>query len=65
MNSEDGDYSRYLFFHLTDIINKNDTELAIEISETINYYESTLLLSQSKKWIENRNFNKFQKYFSF
>ena len=33
MNSEDGDYSRYLFFHLTDIINKNDTELAIEISE--------------------------------
>ena len=65
MNSEDGDYSRYLFFHLTDIINKNDTELAIEISDTINYYESTLLLSQSKKWIENRNFNKFKKYFSF
>ena len=65
MNSEDGDYSRYLFFHLKDIINKNDTELAIEISDTINYYESTLLLSQSKKWIENRNFNKFKKYFSF
>ena len=65
MNSEDGDYSRYLFFHLKDIINKNDTELAIEISETINYYKSTLLLSQSKKWIENRNFNKFKKYFSF
>ena len=65
MNSEDGDYSRYLFFHLKDIINKNDNELAIEISDTINYYESTLLLSQSKKWIENRNFNKFKKYFSF
>jgi len=65
INSDNGDYSRYLFFHLTDIINKNDTELAIEISDTINYYESTLLLSQSKKWIENRNFNKFKKYFSF
>ena len=65
INSDDGDYSRYLFFHLIDIINKNDTELAIEISKTINYFDSTLLLSQSKKWIEDRNFNKFKKYFTF
>ena len=64
INSAEGDYSRYLFFYLNKIINDNDFKTAKEISETIEPLGSTLLVSQAKKWIEDKNTNRFSKFFS-
>ena len=35
-----------------------------KISKTINILDSNLLIKQSKQWIDNSNFNKFNKFFS-
>ncbi len=64
INSNDGNYSRYLFFYLNNLINKNDFKSAIKISNDINILESNLLIQQSKQWIDNSNFNKFDNFFS-
>ena len=64
INSEDGDYSRYLFFYLHNLINNQDFESAIQISKTINVLDSNLLIQQTKQWINNSNFEKFNKFFS-
>ncbi len=64
INSQDGDYSRYLFFYLANIIENEDYEIANEISNTIKPLKSTLLISQAKKWIEKKKYNKFYDYFS-
>ena len=64
INSEEGDYSRYLFFYLSNIINNQEYNMANEISKTIEPLSSSLLISQSKKWIEEKQFKKFVNYFS-
>jgi len=64
INSEEGDYSRYLFFHLANIIKNKEYNMANEISKTIEPLSSSLLISQSKKWIEERQFKKFVNCFS-
>ena len=64
INSGEGDYSRYLFFYLSKIIKSKDLKTAKEISNTIDPLRSSLLISQAKKWIEDKNTNQFSKYFS-
>ena len=64
VNSDEGDYTRYLFFYLNNLINKNDFETAIQISSSINDINSNLLIQQAKYWIDNSNFNKFNNIFS-
>ena len=64
INSENGDYSRYLFFYLTNIIKSEDYLTAKKISETIEPHSSSLLISQVKKWIDENKFKKFDNYFS-
>ena len=64
INSPESDYSRYLFFYLGNIIENKDFEEANEISKTIEPLKSSLLIAQSKKWIEENNFEKFNYYFS-
>ena len=64
INSAEGDYSRYLFFYLSNVIENKDYKTAKQISKTIEPFSSTLLISQSKKWIDNENFKKFNKHFS-
>ncbi len=64
IKSEDGDYSRYLFFYLNHLIEKNDFIKASQISKSINILDSNLLIQQSKSWIDNYNFNKFNELFS-
>jgi len=64
INSSEGDYSRYLFFYLVNIIENKEYKLAEEISKTIEPLSSSLLISQSKKWIEDKKFKKFTNYFS-
>ena len=64
INSEDGDYSRYLFFYLQNIIKNKEYSNAKNISSTINLINSNLLVSQSKIWIENEQFDRFNNLFN-
>ncbi len=63
-NSDEGDYTRYLFFYLNNLIEKKNFESAIKLSKEINTLNSNLLIQQSKKWIDNSNFTKFSNIFS-
>ena len=64
INSNEGDYSRYLFFYLNTLIKKKDYNSAHQISKSINILDSNLLIQQSKQWIANSNYNKFEEFFS-
>jgi len=64
INSPESDYSRYLFFYLGNIIENRDYNTANEISKTIEPLKSSLLVAQSNKWVEEKNYNKFNHYFS-
>ena len=64
INSKDGDYKRYIFFHLNNLIKKKDFKAAIQLSKSINELNSNLLILQAKHWINNSEFNKFDDFFS-
>ena len=65
INSQnDGDYSRYIFFYLNYLLENNDNELAKKITDNLDYLNSSLLISQSKKWIESKKTEEFKKIFS-
>ncbi len=64
INNQQGDYSRYIFFYLNYLIDKNKLSEAENIVSQLNYINSTILLSQSKSWIENKKFSEFDKIFS-
>ncbi len=64
INNPDGDYSRYIFFYINYLIENNQIEEAKAISNQLEYLNSTLLLSQSKSWVDNKNFKEFGKIFS-
>ena len=64
INSAEGDYSRYLFFYLTKLIENKDYDSAIQIALTIDPLTGNLLIAQTKKWIDQSNFKKFKKHFS-
>ncbi len=58
------DYTRYLYFYLSYLIENQRFDEANVAVENIEYINSTLLLSQGKNWIENGNFKEFSKIFS-
>jgi len=64
INSNEGDYSRYLFFYLNNLIKKKDFESALQASKAINILDNNLLIQQSKQWIDDSNYNKFEQFFS-
>ena len=64
INNPDGDYSRYIFFYINYLIENKKINEAKDVSREIGYINSTLLLSQSKSWIDNNNFREFNKIFS-
>ena len=64
INKNEADYSRYIYFYLSYLIQNNKFEEAKTVSKNINYINSTLLLSQGKSWIEKKNFEKFEQVFS-
>ncbi len=64
VNKSDVDYSRYMYFYLSYLVSKNKIDKAQEITANKNYISSTLLVSQGKNWIENKNFEKFKSVFS-
>ena len=64
INSKEGNYSRYLFFYLNYIISNDEIDSAIQISQTIDEIGNNLLISQSKTWIKDSNYNKIKEIFS-
>ena len=64
INKNEADYSRYIYFYLSYLIQNKRFEEAKIVINDINYINSTLLLSQGKSWIENGNFEKFNQVFS-
>ena len=64
INSKEGNYSRYLFFYLNYIISNDEIDSAIQISQTLDEIGNNLLISQSKTWIKDSNYNKIKEIFS-
>ena len=65
INSQnDSDYSRYIFFYLNYLIENGEHEETKYISNNLDYLNSSLLISQGKKWIEDQRPEEFKKIFS-
>jgi len=64
INNQQGDYSRYIFFYLNYLIDNKKLNEARSVVDQIDYINSTLLLSQSKSWVEKEKFEDFRKVFS-
>ena len=64
VNNSQADYSRYIFFYLTYLIENNQIEEAKSITDKLDFINSSLLLSQGKSWIESNELNRFSEVFS-
>ena len=64
INDNEADYTRYIYFYLSYLIENNKIEEAKKITKDLDYINNTLLLSQGKSWIENKNTQKFKSVFS-
>ena len=64
IESEEGGYSRYLFFYINYLINNNQIENAIKLAEKIELIGSNLIIAQTKFWMQNSEFNKIKNLFS-
>ena len=64
INDSEADYSRYIFFYLSYLIENNRIEEAKKITVDLDYINTTLLLSQGKSWIKSGNIEKFIEVFS-
>ncbi|MDC1162678.1 tetratricopeptide repeat protein [Candidatus Pelagibacter sp.] len=65
INSQnDADYSRYAFFFVNYLIESEKYDEAKQITDDFNYLNSSLLISQGKKWIEDKKFKNFLDIFS-
>ena len=64
ISDSEGDYSRYYFFYISYLVENNRLAEAQKLFDSIEYINSTLLLSQGKSWLDNGNEEKFTKFFS-
>ena len=64
INNRQGDYSRYIFFYINYLIENKKIEEAKAVAGQLEYINSTLLLSQSKSWVDHEKFKEFNKIFS-
>jgi len=64
IESEEGGYSRYLFFYINYLINNNQIENAIKLAEKIELIGSNLIIAQTKFWMQNSEFSKIKNLFS-
>ncbi len=64
INDTEGDYTRYIYFYLSYLIENNRIKDAQKITDDLDYIRTTLLLSQGKSWIENELSEKLTKVFS-
>ena len=64
VNSKNEDYSRYIFFYINYLIENDEYDEAKNITDNIDYLNSSLLISQGKKWIDDKKIGEFKKIFS-
>jgi len=64
INSQNEDYSRYIFFYINYLIENDGYDDAKNITDNLDYLNSSLLVSQGKKWIEDKKLDEFKKIFS-
>ena len=60
----DGSSSRYIYFYLDYLIEKNKINKIDQVLQNINQLNKPLLIAQSVKWIEEKNYNKLNNLFS-
>ena len=64
INDEKSDFTRYNYFYLIYLIENERIQDARNIANSIEFIDTTLLLSQGKNWIENGKAKKLSKVFS-
>ena len=64
INSEDGDFSRYLFFYVNYLISNEKIDLAKKQVLKVNFLNSNLITAQTKQWIIEERYKNFTKIFS-
>ncbi len=64
VNSDEVNYSRYIFFYINYLIEQNQFSKAKEITDQIDILNSSLLIAQTKNWIDKKEFEKFKQIFS-
>ena len=60
----DGSSSRYIYFYLDYLIEQNKINKIDQVLQDINQLNKPLLIAQSVKWIEEKNYNKLNNLFS-
>ena len=60
----DGSNSRYIFFYLDYLIEQKNISKVDEVLSNINQLNKPLLIAQSVKWINEKNYNKLNNLFS-
>ena len=64
INNQQGDYSRYIFFYINYLIENQKIDEAKAVGEQLEYINSTLLLTQTKSWLDKNKIKEFNKIFS-
>ncbi len=64
INFEDIANSRYLFFYANYLLSQNNFKEITNLSKSIDPLNSTLLVSQTKNWIEEKKFEEIENIFS-
>ena len=64
INNNESDFTRYIYFYLSYLVENNRIDEAKEITKGIEFINTTLLLSQGKSWIENENEQRLNDVFS-
>jgi Flp pilus assembly protein TadD len=64
INSQNEDYSRYIFFYINYLIENDEYDEAKNITDNLDYLNLSLLISQGKKWIDDQKLKEFKKIFS-
>jgi Flp pilus assembly protein TadD len=64
VNSQNEEYSRYIFFYINYLIENDEYDEAKIITDNLGDLDSSLLISQGKKWIEDQKLDEFKKIFS-
>ena len=60
----DGSSSRYIYFYLDYLIEQNKIKKIDQVLQNINQLNKPLLIAQSVKWIDEKNYNKLNNLFS-
>jgi tetratricopeptide (TPR) repeat protein len=64
INNQQGDYSRYIFFYINYLIDNQKIDEAKAVGNQLEYINSTLLLTQTKSWLDKNKMKEFNKIFS-